>query len=165
MASLLDPAASWADVAWLRQLWPGPLVLKGVLHADEARRAVGEGVDAVVVSNHGGRQLDGAVAGIDALPAVVAAVDRRIPVLLDGGVRRGVDIARALALGATACLIGRPHLWGLAVAGEAGVTAVLDLYRRELDRVMALCGWDNLAAIDRTALHGQRSIELPRAAE
>jgi L-lactate dehydrogenase (cytochrome)/(S)-mandelate dehydrogenase len=147
MASLLDPAASWADVAWLRSLWPGPLLLKGVLHPDEARRAIAEGIDGIVVSNHGGRQLDGAPATIDALPAIVAAVAGRIPILIDGGVRRGVDIARALSLGATACLIGRPHLWGLAVAGEAGVAAVLDLYRRELDRVMALCGWDDLRAI------------------
>ena len=152
MASMLDPAADWADVAWLRGLWAGPLLLKGVMHPEEARRAVAEGIDGIVVSNHGGRQLDGAAATIEALPAIVAAVEGRIPVLLDGGVRRGVDIARALALGAKACLIGRPHLWGLAVAGEAGVTAVLDLYRRELDRVMALCGWDDLAAIDGTAL-------------
>ena len=152
MASMLDPSASWADVAWLRGLWAGPLLLKGIMHPEEARRAVAEGIDGIVVSNHGGRQLDGAAATIEALPAIVAAVEGRIPVLLDGGVRRGADIARALALGATACLIGRPHLWGLAVAGEAGVAAVLDLYRRELDRVMALCGWDDLAAIDGTSL-------------
>ena len=130
-------------------------LLKGVLHPDEARRAVAEGIDGIVVSNHGGRQLDGAPATIDALPAIVAAVAGRIPVLVDGGVRRGVDIARALSLGATACLIGRPHLWGLAVAGEAGVAAVLDLYRRELDRVMALCGWD-AAGCDRRHRPGQR---------
>ena len=160
MASLLDPAASWADVAWLRRLWRGPLLLKGVLHPDEARRAVAEGIDGIIVSNHGGRQLDGAPATIDALPAIVAAVEGRIPVLLDGGVRRGVDVVKALALGATACLIGRPHLWGLAVAGEAGVAAVLELYRREIDRVMALCGWDDLAAIDGTALHHRRGGPL-----
>jgi L-lactate dehydrogenase (cytochrome)/(S)-mandelate dehydrogenase len=152
MASLLDPGASWSDVAWLRSLWPGPLLLKGVLHPEEARRAVAEGIDGLVVSNHGGRQLDGAPATAAVLPAIAAAVDGRIPVLVDGGIRRGTDIARALALGATACMIGRPHLWGLAVAGEAGVAAVLDLYRRELDRVMALCGFDDLAAIDAGAL-------------
>ena len=152
MASLLDPGASWADVAWLRKLWPGPFLLKGVLHPDEARRAVAEGVDGIVVSNHGGRQLDGAPATATILPAIVRAVDGRIPVLVDGGVRRGIDLARARALGASACMIGRPHLWGLAVAGEAGVAAVLDLYRRELDRVMALCGFDDLAAIDASAL-------------
>lgn len=153
MASLLDPAASWADVAWLRALWPGPLLLKGVLHPDEARRAVAEGIDGIIVSNHGGRQLDDAPATIDALPAIVAAVAGKIPVLLDGGVRRGSDVVKARALGAAACLLGRPHLWGLAVGGEAGVGAVLDLYRRDIDRVMALGGWDSLAAIDGRALN------------
>ena len=133
-------------------LWQGPLLLKGILHADEARRAIAEGIDGIVVSNHGGRQLDGAPATAAALPAIVRAVDGRIPVLVDGGVRRGVDLVRARALGATACMVGRPHLWGLAVAGEAGVAGVLDLYRRELDRVMALCGFDELAAIDASAL-------------
>ena len=113
-----------------------------------------EGIDGIVVSNHGGRQLDGAVSSIEALPAVIAAVTGRIPVLLDGGVRRGTDVVKALALGAAACLIGRPHLWGLAVAGEAGVAAVVETYRREIDRVMALGGWNTLAAIDRHALAG-----------
>jgi isopentenyl diphosphate isomerase/L-lactate dehydrogenase-like FMN-dependent dehydrogenase len=157
MASLLDPAASWADVAWLRGLWRGPLLLKGVLHPDEARRAAAEGVDGVIVSNHGGRQLDGAPASIDALPAVVDAVAGRVPVLLDGGVRRGGDVVKALALGAAACLIGRPHLWGLASAGEAGVAAVFEIFRREIDRVMALGGWDELSAIDRNALRSTPS--------
>lgn len=152
MAQLLDPAASWQDVAWLRGLWRGPMLLKGVLHPAEARRAVDEGIDGIVVSNHGGRQLDGAPASIEALPAIVDAVAGRIPVLIDGGIRRGADVVKALALGATACLIGRPHLWGLAVAGEAGVAAVLDIYRREIDRVMALGGWERLADIDRTVL-------------
>ncbi len=168
MSALLDPAASWSDVAWLRDLWSGPLLLKGVLHPEEAERAVAMGIDGIVVSNHGGRQLDGAPATVDALPPVIAAVAGRIPVLVDGGVRRGVDIARALALGATACLIGRPHLWGLAVAGEAGVATVLDLYRRELDSVMALCGWESLSAIDSSALHAPASTRVPalaRAAE
>jgi isopentenyl diphosphate isomerase/L-lactate dehydrogenase-like FMN-dependent dehydrogenase len=169
MAGLLDPAASWADVAWLRGLWRGPLLLKGVLHPDEARRAVAEGVDGIVVSNHGGRQLDGAPASVDALPAVVDAVAGRAPVLLDGGVRRGGDVVKALALGAAACLIGRPHLWGLAVAGEAGVAAVLEIYRREIDRVMALGGWDDLAAIDRSILRRPVAAptisDLARAAE
>ena len=158
MSSLLDPGASWTDVAWLRALWPGPLLLKGVLHPHEARRAVAEGIDGIIVSNHGGRQLDGAPGTIDALPAIVAAVGGRIPILLDGGVRRGTDVVKALALGATACLIGRPHLWGLAVAGEAGVGAMLDLYRREIDRVMALGGWDSLAAITADALGGRTNL-------
>ncbi|MFO1039285.1 MAG: alpha-hydroxy acid oxidase [Geminicoccaceae bacterium] len=161
MAQLLDPSASWADVAVLRKLWSGPLLLKGILHPDEARRAVAEGVDGVIVSNHGGRQLDGAAPSIEAAPAVVEAVEGRIPVLLDGGVRRGVDIAKARALGVTACLIGRPHLWGLSVGGEAGVRAVLELYRRELDRVMALCGWASLADISPRDLH--RGVAAHRA--
>ena len=145
MASLLDPAMSWADVAWLRTIWKGPLLLKGVLHPAEAARAVAEGVDGIIVSNHGGRQLDGAVSSIEALPAVAGAVDGRIPILLDGGVRRGSDVVKALALGAACCLIGRPQLWGLAVAGEEGVAHVLDIFRREIDRTMGLLGTRRLA--------------------
>ena len=148
MASLLDPSMSWADVEEVRRIWKGPLILKGVLHPAEARAAIERGVDGLIVSNHGGRQLDGAPASLDALPAVVEAVAGRIPVLLDGGVRRGSDVAKALALGATACLIGRPLLWGLAVAGEEGVGHVLEIYRRELDRVMGLCGVSRLAELD-----------------
>ncbi|MGL4444517.1 MAG: alpha-hydroxy acid oxidase [Alsobacter sp.] len=145
MASLLDPAMSWADVAWLRTIWKGPLLLKGVLHPAEAARAVAEGVDGIIVSNHGGRQLDGAVSSIEALPAVAGAVAGRIPILLDGGVRRGSDVVKALALGAACCLIGRPQLWGLAVAGEEGVAHVLDIFRREIDRTMGLLGTRRLA--------------------
>lgn len=148
MASLLDPSMSWADIEEVRRIWKGPLILKGVLHPAEASAAVERGVDGLIVSNHGGRQLDGAPASLDALPAVVQAVAGRIPVLLDGGVRRGADVAKALALGATACLIGRPLLWGLAVAGEAGVAHILEIYRRELDRVMGLCGASSIADID-----------------
>lgn len=145
MASLLDPSMSWRDVAELRRIWSGPLILKGVLHPSEARAAIDHGIDGLIVSNHGGRQLDAAPATIDVLPAIVEAVDGRIPVLLDGGVRRGADVVKALALGARACLIGRPQLWGLAVAGEAGVAHVLEVYRREIDRVMGLCGAATLA--------------------
>ena len=147
MMSLLDPALCWDDVAWLRSLWKGPLIIKGILHPKEAAEAVKQGADGVIVSNHGGRQLDGAAATADALPGVVAAVEGRVPVLLDGGVRRGADVVRALALGASACLIARPQLWGLAVAGEAGVAHVLEIYRKEIDRTMGLCGLPNLAAI------------------
>jgi L-lactate dehydrogenase (cytochrome)/(S)-mandelate dehydrogenase len=149
MAALLDPAMTWADVEEVRRLWKGPLILKGVLHPGEARAALERGIDGLVVSNHGGRQLDGAPASLGALPAIVDAVAGNVPVLLDGGVRRGADVAKALALGAAACLIGRPQLWGLAVAGEAGVAHVLDIYRRELDRVMGLCGVSRLADIGR----------------
>ncbi|HET6220655.1 MAG TPA: alpha-hydroxy acid oxidase, partial [Dongiaceae bacterium] len=133
------------DVDALRQAWKGPLILKGVLHPAEAQAALDHGVDGLVVSNHGGRQLDGVPASIDALPAVVEAIGGRIPVLLDGGVRRGADVVRALALGAAACLLGRPQLWGLSVAGEAGVAHVLDIYRREIDRVMGLSGAARIA--------------------
>jgi isopentenyl diphosphate isomerase/L-lactate dehydrogenase-like FMN-dependent dehydrogenase len=147
MASLLDPALSWRDVDWLRGLWRGPLLLKGILHPGKAAEALARGVDGLIVSNHGGRQLDGAPATIDALPGVVAAVQGRIPVLLDGGVRRGADVAKALALGAAGCLIGRPHLWGLSIAGEPGVARVLDILRREIDRVMGLMGARRIAEL------------------
>lgn len=145
MAELLDPALSWSDVAWLRKVWTGPLILKGVLHPDDAKEAVARGVDALIVSNHGGRQLDGAIAAIEALPAIVEAVAGRLPVMMDGGVRRGSHVVKALCLGAACCLIARPQLWGLAVAGEAGVTHVLDIFRREIDRAMGLMGALRLA--------------------
>jgi L-lactate dehydrogenase (cytochrome)/(S)-mandelate dehydrogenase len=147
MASLLDPGMNWSDVDMLRQYWTGPLILKGVMHPEEAREAVRRGVDAVIVSNHGGRQVDGALASARALPRVVQAVDGRIPVLLDGGIRRGSDVFKALALGAHAVLVGRPHLWGLAVAGEEGVAAALNILHSELDRTMGLMGACDLAAI------------------
>jgi L-lactate dehydrogenase (cytochrome)/(S)-mandelate dehydrogenase len=152
VAGMLDPTLCWKDVDWLRGIWRGPLLLKGVLHPDEARLALEHGIDGVIVSNHGGRQLDTAVPAILALPRVVEAVAGRIPVLLDGGVRRGSHVVKAIALGATACLIGRPHLWGLAVAGEAGVARVLEIFRRDIDRVLALGGWDGIAELDRSAL-------------
>ena len=157
MAALLDPAMSWKDVDELRRTWTGPLILKGILHPHEAAAAVDHGIDGLIVSNHGGRQLDGAPATIDALPAVVAAVEGRIPVLVDGGVRRGGDVVKALALGAKACLLGRPQLWGLAVAGEAGVMHMLDIYRREIDRVMGLCGLSRIADIRPDLLFNPRS--------
>jgi isopentenyl diphosphate isomerase/L-lactate dehydrogenase-like FMN-dependent dehydrogenase len=127
-------------------------LVKGLLHPDEARGAQQRGVDAVIVSNHGGRQLDGAIASIIALAPIVDAVGDKIPVLVDGGFRRGVDVIKALALGARAVLIGRPHLWGVACAGEDGVHWTLELFRRELDRAMALGGWDSLSALDRAIL-------------
>ena len=148
MLEQLDPDIGWRDVEWLRSLWRGPLILKGLLNPNEAREAVKRGVDGVIVSNHGGRQLDGAVASIRALPGVVEAVDGRAPVMVDGGFRRGVDVVKALALGARAVLIGRPHLWGVACAGEDGVFWVLELFRREIDRALALGGWDGVAKLD-----------------
>lgn len=152
MSSLLDPSMSWNDVDMVRKLWAGPLILKGVLSPVEAEMAKRRGVDGIIVSNHGGRQLDGAVASFDVLPSIVESVRGDMPVLLDGGVRRGGDVVKALALGATACLIGRPQLWGLAVAGEAGVAHVLDIYRGEIDRVMTLCGLTGIANINRDLL-------------
>jgi isopentenyl diphosphate isomerase/L-lactate dehydrogenase-like FMN-dependent dehydrogenase len=152
MASLLDPSMSWRDVDTLRQIWSGPLILKGILHPDEAKAAVDRGIDGLIVSNHGGRQLDGTPASIDALPAVVEAVGDKIPVLIDGGVRRGSDVVKALALGAKACLVGRPQLWGLAIAGEAGVTHMLDIYRQEISRVMGLCGVSRIGDIGKNLL-------------
>lgn len=147
MGSILDPAMNWDDVAQVRAQWRGPLLLKGVLHPEDARRAVAAGIDGLIVSNHGGRQVDGARSGIDALPAIVAAVGSRIPVLVDGGVRRGTDVVKALAMGARAVLIARPQLWGLAVAGEAGVAHVLSIYRSEIDRVMGLLGARDIEAL------------------
>ncbi len=152
MASLLDPSMSWEDVDTLRKIWTRPLLLKGVLHPEEARMAVERGIDGLIVSNHGGRQLDGAPATIDALPAIVDAVGGRIPILIDGGIRRGSDVVKALAMGAQACLVGRPQLWGLAVAGEAGVARMLSIYRQEIDRVMGLCGVGSLDGITREIL-------------
>jgi len=147
IASLLDPSMSWRDVEWLRAMWKGPLLLKGILHPREAAEAVARGVDGVIVSNHGGRQLDGAPASLYALPSVVAAAGGRIPVLVDSGIRRGADVLKALALGASLCLIARPQLFGLAVAGEAGVARVLDILRREIDRAMGLLGVRTIAEI------------------
>jgi L-lactate dehydrogenase (cytochrome)/(S)-mandelate dehydrogenase len=163
VSQVMEPTIGWEEVAWVRSLWQGPFILKGILHPDDARRAVEHGVDAVIVSNHGGRQLDGAVSSARALPEVAQAVDGHIPVLLDGGVRRGMDVVRALALGASACLIGRPHLWGLAVAGEAGVARVLDLYRQEIVRTMALGGWSRLADLSRDAIRlpGEPIVQPP----
>jgi len=155
LASLLDPALCWNDVQAIREQWKGTLLLKGVLHPDEATQAARLGVDGIVVSNHGGRQLDGAVGSIDALPQIVQALhaaDSAMTVLLDGGVRRGADVVKTLAAGARAVLVGRPQLWGLAVAGEAGVAHVLEIYRREIDRTMGLVGARTLAEIDGTLL-------------
>ena len=145
LGGMLDPGMNWRDVEELRRVWKGPFIIKGILHPDEAKAALDRGVDGVIVSTHGGRQLDGTPAPIDALPAIAEAVGDKMTVLLDGGIRRGADVVKGLALGAKACLIGRPQLWGLAVAGEAGVAQVLEIYRREIDRVMGLLGAARLA--------------------
>jgi isopentenyl diphosphate isomerase/L-lactate dehydrogenase-like FMN-dependent dehydrogenase len=149
MGSLLDPGMNWCDVEALRAHWPGPLLLKGVLHPDEAAQAQKLGVDGLIVSNHGGRQLDGAIASLDALPSIVDRVGSSMPVLLDGGIRRGSHVLKALALGARAVLVGRPQLWALSCDGESGVYDMLELLRDELDRSMGLCGLENIAAIEK----------------
>lgn len=145
----LDSAATWADVEWLCGATRLPVILKGVLHPDDARQAAALGVAAVVVSNHGGRVLDTAVTTAYALPAVADAVGTRLPLLVDGGIRRGTDVFKALALGATAVMVGRPCLWGLANAGAVGVAHVLRLLRDEFEMAMVLCGCSSPAAISR----------------
>ncbi|POM22704.1 Lactate 2-monooxygenase [Actinomadura rubteroloni] len=135
-----NPALTWDDLAWLRERWSGPIVLKGVQHPDDARRAAAAGMDGVVVSNHGGRQVDGAVASLDALPVVAEAVGDRLTVLFDSGIRTGSDVIKALALGARAVLVGRPFAYGLALGGEAGVRHVLRSLLADLDLTLALAG-------------------------
>ncbi|HEX3824133.1 MAG TPA: alpha-hydroxy-acid oxidizing protein [Mycobacteriales bacterium] len=140
-----DPRNTWTDLAWVREHWDGPIALKGVLHPDDARRAVAAGVDGVLVSNHGGRQIDGSIASLDALPGVVAAVSGEVDVLLDSGIRTGSDVIKALALGANAVLLGRPYIYGLGLGGEAGVRHVLRSLLAELDLSMALAGCAKLS--------------------
>ncbi len=153
---LFDATLSWEAVEWLRSRTKLPIILKGIMTGEDAALAVRSGVDGIVVSNHGGRQLDGAAATIDALPEVVDAVGGRIDVLMDGGVRRGSDVLKAVALGARAVLIGRPYLWALAASGEQGVRDVLTLLRDELRLAMALAGRPTIASIDRSVL--QRAL-------
>jgi L-lactate dehydrogenase (cytochrome) len=152
IAGQFDPALNWNDVAWIRSLWPGKLILKGVLDVEDARLAARTGASALVVSNHGGRQLDGAASSISALPKIVDAVGSEIEVMFDGGIRTGADILRALALGARSCLIGRAYLYGLGAGGEAGVARAIDILRNELDVSMALCGVNEVGAIDRNVI-------------
>jgi 4-hydroxymandelate oxidase len=147
-----DPSVTWADLPWLRARTQLPLLLKGVLTGEDARLAVEHGIDGLIVSNHGGRQLDAAVPALAALPEVVAAVPAQLPVLVDGGIRRGSDVFAALALGARAVLIGRPVLWGLATAGRRGAADVLRLLSDQLTECMILAGRSELAAIDRDAV-------------
>ena len=135
-----NPGLSWDDLAWLRERTSLPILVKGIQHVDDAREAARRGVDGIVVSNHGGRQVDGAIASLDALPPIAAAVGEELAVLFDSGVRTGTDVLKALALGADAVCLGRPYIWGLALGGQAGVEAVLKMTLAELDLTMALCG-------------------------
>jgi isopentenyl diphosphate isomerase/L-lactate dehydrogenase-like FMN-dependent dehydrogenase len=149
-AALARSAVTWEDLKWIRKQWPGLLVIKGLLTGDDARRAVDEGAGAVVVSNHGGRQLDGVSPSLRALPEVVAAVSGQAEVLMDGGVRRGSDIVKAICLGAKAVLCGRAYAYGLAAAGEAGVSRALEILRADVDRTLKLLGVTSIAALDRS---------------
>ena len=149
-----DPALNWKDVEWIRKYWPGKLVIKGILDIDDAKNAVKMGADAIVVSNHGGRQLDGTSSSIAMLPRVVDAIGGDTDVLFDGGIRSGADIMRALALGAKACLIGRSYIYGLGAFGQAGVAKAIDILEKELSVTMALTGVNRIADIDGRVLEG-----------
>ena len=151
-ASQFDPRLSWEDVAEIRRMWDGKVILKGILDAEDAKQAVNVGADAIVVSNHGGRQLDGAASSIAALPAIVDAVGDKTEVWMDGGIRTGQDVLRAVALGARGTLIGRAFLYGLGAGGRVGVTRVLEILHKELDLTMALCGRSNLSEVDDSIL-------------
>ena len=151
-AEQFDPALSWRDIEWIKQRWGGRLILKGIQDVEDARMAVDSGADALIVSNHGGRQLDGAQSSIKALPAIVEAVGHQIEVHMDGGVRSGQDVLKALALGARGVYIGRAFLYGLGAMGQAGVTRALQIIHKELDITMAFCGHTDVRTIDRGIL-------------
>src|SRR5215468_9550379 len=154
IAEQFDPTLSWKDVEWIKSLWPGKLILKGILDVEDARIAVKSGAAALVVSNHGGRQLDGAPSSISMLPRIADAVGGDIEVMFDGGIRSGQDIARSLALGARSCMSGRAYIYGLGAAGEAGVACAIEIMRNELDITMALIGVTRVADISRDAIVG-----------
>ncbi len=151
-AEQFDPRLSWADIEWVKKLWGGKLILKGILDVEDARLAVGSGADAIVVSNHGGRQLDGAPSSITALPAIAEAVGQDIEVWMDGGIRSGQDVLKAWALGARGTLIGRSFVYGLGAMGEAGVTKALEIIAKELELTMAFCGQTDIHKVDRSIL-------------
>jgi L-lactate dehydrogenase (cytochrome) len=153
-ANQFDPTLSWKDVEWVKSLWPGKLILKGILDVDDARIAATSGADAISVSNHGGRQLDGAPSAISALPRIADAVGSEIEVLFDSGVRTGADIMRALALGARSCIVGRSYIYGLGAGGQAGVARAIEILGKELDVTMALCGINSIAEIGRDVIAG-----------
>jgi L-lactate dehydrogenase (cytochrome) len=159
-AALARAAVTWEDLRWIRQAWPGPVVIKGVLTGDDAKRAVDEGAAAVVVSNHGGRQLDCVATPLRVLPEVVKAVDGRAEVLMDGGIRRGSDIIKAICLGARAVLMGRAYAYGLGAAGEAGVTRALQILRADMERTLKLLGCASIAGLDRSYVDVQWSAAV-----
>jgi len=147
-----SPAIGWADIDWYRTIWPGPIALKGIMAAADARLAVERGIEAIIVSNHGGRQLDHAPSPIEVLPEIVDAVEGRAEVILDGGVRRGSDVVKAIALGARACMIGRAFNYGVAALGERGVELAIEILQKEIDRALSLVGRPTLAQLDRAAI-------------
>jgi L-lactate dehydrogenase (cytochrome) len=152
IAGQFDPALSWKDVEWIKSIWPRKLIIKGILDVEDARTVVKAGADALIVSNHGGRQLDGAPSSIAALPRIAEAVGGDIEVMFDGGIRSGQDILRALALGARSCMSGRAYIYGLGAGGEAGVAHAIEIMRKELDVTMALTGVNSVGEIDRRVL-------------
>lgn len=152
VASQFDPSLNWKDIDWIRSIWPGKLIIKGILDVEDAREAVKIGAEALVVSNHGGRQLDGAPSSIEALPDIVHTVGSHIEVLFDGGIRSGQDVMRALALGARSCMIGRAYIYGLGAFGGPGVSKAIDIIKNELSTTMALCGVNSIAEIDEKVL-------------
>ncbi len=158
-AALAESTVTWADLKWIRELWRGPIVVKGVLTGDDARRSIDEGAAAISVSNHGGRQLDGVPPSLRALPEVVKAVKGRVEVLMDGGIRRGTDIAKAICMGARAVLCGRAYAYGLAAAGEAGVDRAIEILRTDLDRTLRLLGCPSIAELDRSYVNVPPSWE------
>ena len=149
-AALASSVVTWSDLRWIREAWSGPLVVKGVLTAEDARRAIDEGASAIVVSNHGGRQLDCVPASLQVLPEIVAAVQGQIEVLMDGGVRRGTDVVKAICLGASAVLVGRAYAYGLAAGGPAGVTRAIEMLRTEIERTLKLLGCPSISSLDRS---------------
>jgi L-lactate dehydrogenase (cytochrome) len=153
-----DPSVTWDDIAWVREQWPGRLVVKGVLDPEDARRAADVGVDGIVVSNHGGRQLDSVPSTTRALPDVADAVGDQVEVLADGGVRTGLDVVKLLAMGARAVLVGRPWAWAVAARGEAGVRHMLEVMKADIDTALALTGQTSIADLDRSALYDGGSV-------
>jgi (S)-mandelate dehydrogenase len=158
-----DPSFNWDNLQKIRDTWPRKLIVKGILGPEDAMRVAAMGCDAVVVSNHGGRQLDGAVATFDALPGVVEAIHGRIPVLIDGGIRRGGDIFKALAMGAEGVLVGRATLYGVAAAGEAGAVRALTILKDELMRTMQLCGVRTVGEIDASLIFGEPLVSKQKS--
>ena len=151
-ASQFDTSLSWKDIDWIRSIWPGKLILKGILDVEDAEEAAKTGAQAIVVSNHGGRQLDGAPSSIEALPEIVDSVGPQMEIMFDSGIRTGMDVMRALALGARSCMIGRAYAYGLGAAGEAGVAKAIDILAKELTTTMGLCGVNTIAEIDERVL-------------